>query len=131
MALGSDKDECVSRREQVSVFVSAKRKLEGRWCRVVNRACPNGKKESASMTPLCEVVQYVPHPACDGGISLGLGDQVAQQGVGAEKAQANVGGLCEVLQHWRVGEVFGPWPTVDQRHHNLDITNVFISQDCF
>lgn len=60
-------------------------------------------------------------PACDGGISLGLGDQVAQQGAGAEEAQADVGGLCEVSQHWRVGEVSGPWPTVNQRNHNLSI----------
>lgn len=124
LASGLDKDECVSRREQVSVFVSAKRKLQDRWCRVVNLACPNGKQESASMTPLCEVVQYVPHPACDCGISLGLGDQVAQQGGGAEEAQADVGGLCEVSQHWRVCEVFGPRTTVDQRHHNLDSANL-------
>lgn len=82
--------------------------------------CQNGKQESASMTPLCEVVQFVSHPACDGGISLGLGDQVAQQGAGAEEAQADVGGLCEVSQHWRVGEVFRPRPTVDKRNHNLE-----------
>lgn len=80
------------------MFVSAKQ--EGRWCRVVNLTLPNEKQESASMTPLCEVVQFVPHPASDGGISLGLGDQVAQQGAGAEEAQADVGGLCEVSQHW-------------------------------
>lgn len=130
LASNLDKDECVSRREQVSVFVSAKRKLEGRWCRVVNLACPNGEQESASMTPLCQVVQYVPHPACDGGISLGLGDKVSQQGGGAEEAQADVGGLREVSQNWRVGEVSGPRPTIDQRYHNLDNTYL-LHKECF
>lgn len=76
------------------------------------------------MTPECEFGQFVSHPACDGGVSLGLGDQVAQQGVGAEKTQADVGGLRKVSQHWRVGEVFGPWTTVDQRNHNLKSAKV-------
>lgn len=66
-----------------------------------------------------------PHPACDSGVSLRLGDQVSQQGAGAQKAQADVGGLCEVPQHRRVREVFGTRPTVDQRHHNLDETCIF------
>lgn len=69
-----------------------------------------------------------PHPARDGRIPLGLGDQVAQQGVGAEEAQADVGGLGEVLQHRRVGEPFGAGPAVDQRHHNLN-KQAFISQE--
>lgn len=86
LALGLNKDECVSRREQGTVFVSAERKLEGRWCRAVSLACPNGKHEPASMTPFCEVVQNVPHPACDSGVSLGLGDEVAQQGASPEEA---------------------------------------------
>lgn len=90
---------------------------------------PKWETRDCQQTPLCEVVQYVPHPACDCGISLGLGDQMAQQGAGAEEAQADVGGLCEVLQHWRVGEVFGPRPSVDQRHHNLDNTKLF-HKDC-
>lgn len=77
------------------------------------------------MTLVCEVVQFESHPSCDGGIPLGLGDQVAKQSAGAEEAQADVGGLCEVSQSWRVGEVSGPWPSVDQRHHNLDDTYVF------
>lgn len=59
------------------------------------------------------------HPARDGRIPLGLGDEVAQQGVGAKEAEADVGGLGEVLQHRRVGEAFGARPAVDQRHHNL------------
>lgn len=82
------------------------------------------------MTPMCEVVQYVPHPARDGGVSLCLGDQVAQQGAGAQEAQADVGGLREVSQRRRVGEVFGPRPTVDQGHHDLDNTYSF-HKDCF
>lgn len=45
---------------------------------------------------------------------------MAQQGVGAKEAQADVGGLGEVLQHRRVGEPFGAGPAVDQRHHNLN-----------
>lgn len=71
------------------------------------------------MTPACEVVRYLPHPACDGGVSLRLGDEVPQQGVGAEEAEADVGGLCETSQHWRVGEVPSTRTTVDQRHYNL------------
>lgn len=51
-------------------------------------------------TLLCEVAICVPHPASHSGISLGLGDQVAQQGVGAQETQADVGGLGEVLQQW-------------------------------
>lgn len=82
-----------------------------------------GKYESASLTPVCKVVQFVPHPAGDGGISLGLGDQVTQQSAGAEEAQADVGCFCKVSQYRGVGEVFGPWTTIDQRHHNLDNNN--------
>lgn len=85
LALGIDEDGCVSRREQASVFESAKRKLEGRWCRAVNLVSQMGELESACMTPFCEVVRYVPHPACYSGVSLGLGDEVAQQGAGAEE----------------------------------------------
>lgn len=44
---------------------------------VVNLACQNDEQGSPSTAPLCEVVKYVAHPPCDGGISLGLGDQVA------------------------------------------------------
>lgn len=98
LAFCLDKDECVSRREQVSVLVFAKK--EARGCGVQTSKFGLPKWETASITPLCEIVQYVPHPACDGRIFLGLGDQVAQQGVGAEEVQANVGGLCEVSQHW-------------------------------
>lgn len=78
------------------------------------------------MAPQCEVVQFMAHPACDGGVSLSLRDEVAQQGVCAEKVKADVCGLCKVSQHRRVGEVFGTWPSVDQRHHNLHST-AFIS----
>lgn len=86
--------------EQNFVFVSAKRKLAGRWCKAVNLAFPNGKQEHTSMTPHCEFVQFVPHPARDGGVPLGLGDKVAEQGAGAQEVEADVGCLCEVLQHW-------------------------------
>lgn len=64
-------------------------------CWVVNAVCP--EQESASTTRLREGAHKRPHPACDGGVSLGLGDQVTQQGAGAEEAQADVGGLREVL----------------------------------
>ena len=40
LAFGLDKDGQVSRRQQLSVSVSAKRKLEGRWCRAINQAFP-------------------------------------------------------------------------------------------
>lgn len=70
----------------------------------------------------------MPHPAGHGGVPLGLGDQVAQQGVGAKEAQADVGGLGEVLQHRRVAEPFGAGPAVDQRHHNLN-KQAFIWQE--
>ena len=60
------------------------------------------------------------HPAGDSGVALGLGDQVSQQGAGAEEAQADVGGLGEVPQHRGVGEVAGARPSVDQRHHDLE-----------
>lgn len=48
------------------------------------------------MAPWCEVTQDEPYPACDGGVSVGFGDEVSQQGAGAEEAQADVGGFCEV-----------------------------------
>lgn len=51
------------------------------------------------MASQCDVLQFASHPACDGGVSLGLGDQVAQQGVGAEESQADVRSLCKVSQH--------------------------------
>lgn len=60
------------------------------------------------------------HPACNGGVSLSLGDEVAQQGAGAEETQTDVSGLSEISQHRRVGEVFRARSTVDQRDHNLD-----------
>lgn len=44
-----------------------------------------------------DVFDTIVIPACDGGVSLGFGDKVAQQGVGAEEAHADVGGFCEVL----------------------------------
>lgn len=50
------------------------------------------------MAGLCQVITAA-HPAGDRWIPLGLGDQVAQQGVGAKESQADVGGLGEVLQH--------------------------------
>lgn len=59
-------------------------------------------------------------PAGDRWVPLGLGDQVAQQGVGAKERQADVGGLGEVLQHRRVAEPLSARPAIDQRHHDLD-----------
>lgn len=53
---------------------------------------------------------------------------MSQQRVGAKEAQADVGGLGEVLQHRRVGEPFGAGPAVDQRHHNLN-KHTFTSQE--
>lgn len=53
---------------------------------------------------------------------------MAQQRVGAQEAQADVGGLGEVLQHRRVGEPLGARPAVDQRHHNLN-KHAFISRE--
>lgn len=67
------------------------------------------------------------HSARDRWIPLGLGDQVAQQGVGAKESQADVGSLGEVLQHRRVGEPLSARPAVDKRHHNLE-KHAFISQ---
>lgn len=46
-----------------------------------------------------DVFDTVVIPACDGGVSLGLGDKVAQQGGGPQEAQADVGSLCKVSQH--------------------------------
>lgn len=66
----------------------------------------------------------VSHPACNGGVSLGLGDEVAEQGVGAEEVQADIGSLCKVLQRRWVGKVFGPRTAVDKGYHNLNNTNL-------
>lgn len=70
-----------------------------------------------------------PHPACDGRVPLRLGNQVSQQGAGPQEAQADVGGLREIPQHRRVGEVFGTRPAVHQRHHNLEETLIFLKKD--
>lgn len=75
-------------------------------------------------------VVSTPHPARDRRIPLGLGDQVAQQRVGAKEVQADVGGLGEVLQHRRVGEPFGAGPAVDQGHHNLNTRIYFTRGRC-
>lgn len=45
-----------------------------------------------------DVFDAVVIPACNGGVSLGLGDEVAEQGVGAEEVQADISSLCKVLQ---------------------------------
>lgn len=66
----------------------------------------------------------VSHPACNGGVFLGLGDEVAEQGVGAEEMQADIGSLCKVLQRRWVGKVFGPRTAVDKGYHNLNNTNL-------
>lgn len=105
-----DTDECASRPADRWVLQS-----------------PNGKQEPASTLVWGCTVQYVSHPACDSGVSLGLGDKVAEQSVGAEEVQADIGSLGKVLQHWWVGKVFGPRAAIDQRHHNLENADVFIN----
>ena len=72
---------------------------------------------------------YAPYPACDRGVSLGLGDEVTQKGACAEEAEADVSGLGEVTQHRRVGEVLRSWPSIDQRHHNLHNTAFILIMD--
>lgn len=79
------------------------------------------------MAGVCQVLAAT-HPTGDCWIPLGLGDEVAQQGVGAKESQADVGSFGEVLQHWRVGEPLSARPAIDKRHHNLD-KNAFISQE--
>lgn len=66
----------------------------------------------------------VSHPACNGGVSLRLGDEVAEQGVGAEEVQADIGSLCKVSQRRWVGKVFGPRTAIDKGYHNLNNTNL-------
>lgn len=92
LALCLKKDKCANRE---FVYVSNKEASVDLYL-----FCPNGRQESASMAPQCKVVQFMPHPACDCGVSLSLGDEVTQQGVGAKKVQADVCGLCKVSQHW-------------------------------
>lgn len=40
----------------------------------------------------------VSHPASDGGVSQGFTHQVAQQGVGSQETQTDVGGFGEVAE---------------------------------
>lgn len=63
----------------------------------------------------------VSYSSCDRGVSQGFAHQVTQQRVGAQEAQADVGGLGELPQNRRVGEVHGTRTSVHQRHHNLDM----------
>lgn len=60
-----------------------------------------------------------PHPAGDCGVTESLAHQVCEQRVGSQEAEPDVGGLCELPQQWRVGEVHGSGTTVHQGHHNL------------
>lgn len=50
----------------------------------------------------CCILSY---PAGDGGVTERLAHQVSQQRVGSQKAEPDVGGLGELPQHRRVGEV--------------------------
>ena len=59
------------------------------------------------------------HPAGDCGVPQRLAHEVAQQRVGAQEAQADVGGFGEVTQQRRVGEVHSTWAAVHQGHHDL------------
>ncbi len=59
------------------------------------------------------------YPAGDRGVTERLAHQVSQQRVGSQEAKPDVGGLGELPQYWRVGEVHRPGPTVHQGHHDL------------
>lgn len=61
----------------------------------------------------------LPHPPCDRRVPQGFAHQVSQQSVGLQEAQADVGGLGEIPQQRRVGEVHGSWAPVHQRDNNL------------
>lgn len=63
--------------------------------------------------------QGLPHPPCDRRVPQGFAHQVSQQSVGLQEAQADVGGLGEIPQQRRVGEVHGSWAPVHQRDNNL------------
>lgn len=69
-------------------------------------------KESADLLRL-------PYPAGDSGVTERLAHQVSQQRVGPQEAELDVGGLGELPQHRRVGEVHRPGTAVHQRHHDL------------
>lgn len=59
------------------------------------------------------------YSTCDRGVSQGFAHQVPQQRVGAQEAQANVGGLGELPQNRRVREVHSARTSIHQRHHDL------------
>lgn len=59
------------------------------------------------------------HPAGDRGVPQRFGHEVPEQCVGAQEAEANVGGFGEIPQPRRVGEIHGTWTPVHQRHDNL------------
>lgn len=59
------------------------------------------------------------YPAGDCGVSQCFAHQVAQQCVGAQKPQADVGSFGEFPQHRWVGKIHGSWSPINQRNHNL------------
>lgn len=68
-----------------------------------------------------DVLDTVIVPAGDRGVPQRLAHEVAQQRVGAQEAQADVGGFGEVTQQRRVGEVHSTWAPVHQGHHDLAV----------
>lgn len=74
--------------------------LESAWVVLVTPPTTHlGMPMANTASTDADVFDTVVIPACDSGISLGLRDKVAEQGVGAEEVQADVGSLCKVLQH--------------------------------
>ncbi len=59
------------------------------------------------------------YPAGDRGVTQCFAHQVSQQRVGSQEAKSDVGGLGELPQYRRVGEVHRSGPPVHQGHHDL------------
>lgn len=62
---------------------------------------------------------FPPYPAGDSRVSQCFAHQVAQQCVGSQETQADVGSFGEFPQHGRVGKIHGSRTPINQRHHNL------------
>lgn len=68
-----------------------------------------------------DILYAVVIPPRDGRIPLGFGDEVTQEGVGAEETQADVCGLGKLPQRGRESKIFGTWTTVYQGDHDLTV----------
>lgn len=76
----------------------------------MKKSCLGGKKvnifrpASFCSSPLLTNLRKdcVSHPASNGGVSQGFTHQVAQQGVGSQETQTDVGGFGEVTENRRV-----------------------------